>query len=321
MNTQIQKRNALRIAGLCGVALIGTAAVGVAASSGNRESTRTAADAGRTLVDRAAADVCRLKGESATLGSDLGEASGAAASAKHADVLWTHNDGGNSQLFAVDRAGKIIGRVQLAGVQLSDWESLDVGPCAGGQCLYVGDIGDNDAKRTEVLVYRIPEPAPGAKTTGAAEALRARYPDGPRDAEALIAAPDGALYIITKGDGGPVTVYRFPASAKKDEVSTLERVRVLGDAKASKGDWVTDAAMSPDGKWVAVRTQTYVDFYRVADFSGSGKAAHRMDLSSLKEAQGEGITFGADARTVFLTSEGGKKGVPGTMAELECELR
>ena len=31
-------------------------------------------------------------------------------------------------------------------------------PCGNGSCLYIADIGDNDAKRKEVTIYRVPEP-------------------------------------------------------------------------------------------------------------------------------------------------------------------
>jgi hypothetical protein len=39
---------------------------------------------------------------------------------------------------------------------------MQVGPGKdGGSALYIGDTGDNDAKRREIVIYRIPEPEPG----------------------------------------------------------------------------------------------------------------------------------------------------------------
>jgi hypothetical protein len=44
---------------------------------------------------------------------------------------------------------------------VTDWEDVAAGPCPGGRCLYVADIGDNTASRPSVTVYRVPEPRPG----------------------------------------------------------------------------------------------------------------------------------------------------------------
>jgi uncharacterized protein YjiK len=38
---------------------------------------------------------------------------------------------------------------------------------------------------------------------------------GAHDAETLLAAPDGRLYIVTKGDTGEVALYRVPTSPAK----------------------------------------------------------------------------------------------------------
>jgi hypothetical protein len=230
-----------------------------------------------------------------------------------------HNDGNAAEIFAIDRAGKAVAVIRI-NAKITDFESIHSAPCSGGHCLYLADIGDNSASRSDVVMYRLREPALEGEKSVSAEALRARYPDGPRDAEAFLVAKDGSGYIISKGDGGPIAVYRFSMSAAATAVATLTRVRVLSEGKIAQEDWVTDADMSPDGAWVAVRTRNYIDFYRTRDFLGSAKATHRMDLGSLEEAQGEGVAFGLTARTVFVSSEGGQKGKGGSFAELECGL-
>jgi hypothetical protein len=61
--------------------------------------------------------------------------------------------------------------------------------------LYIGDIGDNQAKCADITVYRVAEPKVGAAaafgtmSTGAAQAIGLTYPDGPRDAETLLVDP------------------------------------------------------------------------------------------------------------------------------------
>ena len=62
-------------------------------------------------------------------------------------------------------------------------------------------------------------------------------------------------------------------------------------------------------------------FYRASDLlAGQWRAANRVDLTSLKEAQGEGVALGAD-NTVFLAGEGGGKGQPGSFARFACAPR
>ena len=61
--------------------------------------------------------------------------------------------------------------------------------------VFVGDIGDNDARRESVMVYRVLEPALDAKSGDPVTTLEARYPDGARDAEAMFVLPPQRIYI------------------------------------------------------------------------------------------------------------------------------
>lgn len=88
----------------------------------------------------------------------LSEASGLAASSRVPGRLWTHNDSGEPVGVSVDARGTVTGRVRLMGARVEDWEAIAVGPCGTGSCLHVGDIGDNEAKRKRITIYRLPEP-------------------------------------------------------------------------------------------------------------------------------------------------------------------
>jgi len=162
----------------------------------------------------AAAPECRAAGPLARL-PGLPEASGLAASRRLPGTLWTHNDSGGPVVYALDTAGAITGQLRLTGAKVEDWEAIAVGPCPGGSCIYVGDIGDNDAERKRITVYRVAEPVSGsggqAPVTGV---FHATYPDGAHDAETLLTGPDGTLFVVTKGDTGPIAVYRFPKELK-----------------------------------------------------------------------------------------------------------
>ena len=270
---------------------------------------------------------CRTAGRLALVRS-LSEGSGIAASRSRPGVLWAHNDSSAPVIVTLDEQGKMIGRVRVAGAKVDDWEDIAVGLCperspgAGPResCLYIADIGDNNGTRASITIYRVPEPAAGATTTEPAEVLHAKYPDGPHDAESLFVAPSGEIYLVTKGDPGAIAVYRLPRGAAAGAVTQLERVGAPMLTQPRSAERPTGAAISPDGRWVAVRTVSYVAFYAAADFAaGRWKEAFRADLRPLREPRGEGITFGRDG-SVFLLGEGPARD-GGTFAKLECELK
>jgi hypothetical protein len=255
--------------------------------------------------------------------AELPEGSGLAASRRTPGRFWSHNDSGAPVLFALDSSGRVTGRLTISGVKVEDWEALAVGPCPSGSCIYVGDIGDNDAERKQVTVYRIAEPAEASGSAKVADVFHATYPDGSHDAEALLVTPEGRLLIVTKGETGPVSLYRFPAELRSGTTMQLERVGEprKTSSPAEKDDRITDGAVSPDGDWIVLRSRQALTFYRAADLlAGNWREAGRVSLAGIGEPQGEGVTFaGNDA--VHLMSEGGGKKQPGAFAQLTCTLK
>jgi hypothetical protein len=251
----------------------------------------------------------------------LSEASGLAVSRRIADRLYSHNDSGQPTLFALDTRGAVTARVRITGAKVQDWEALAVGPCGSGSCLYVADIGDNEAKRRNITVYRIPEPAAGDTSVAIAETISLAYPDGAQDAEALFVSQDGVVFIVTKGETGSIGVYRAPSNAKSGGTTRLERVGTPLGKAAGQEQRITDAAISPDGEWVALRSRSSIAFYRASDFvKGQWKEVRRVDLTGLREPQGEGIALGPGS-DVYLAGEGGGKSQPGTFVRFTCELK
>jgi hypothetical protein len=249
----------------------------------------------------------------------LPEASGLAVSRRVSGRLWAHNDSGAAVLFALDSRGAIAGQVRITGASVEDWEALAAGPCGTGSCLYVGDIGDNNARRSRITVYRVPEPDAPTGTASVAGVFHATYPDGAHDAESLLIGRDGRLYVVTKGETGPLAMYRFPAQMKSGEAVRLERV-ALAASQPDADSRITDGAFSTDGAWVILRSRSELTFYRASDMlAGRWRAVSSFDLSGLKEPQGEGLAVGPES-SLFLAGEGGGRGRSGTFARVSCAL-
>lgn len=249
--------------------------------------------------------------------TELPEASGLAASQSDPNLLWSHNDSSGPFVVGIGHDGSVRARVRVTGAVVENWEAITTGPCPGGSCLYIGDIGDNRAIRSRVTIYRMREPAATDSATQPAEAVEAVYPDGPRDAEAMFATSDGSLYIVTKGDGAPVGLYRLPNPYGGSTPAMLQRVASLTTFEADQTDRVTDAAVSPDGKWIALRTSDRLLFYPATAFtSGRPGTPRAFDLRRLREPQGEGLAWTRD-NTLYLAGEGAGGG---TLARVSCNL-
>lgn len=263
---------------------------------------------------------------------ELPESSGLAASRRYPGVFWSHNDSGHDPVvFAIDTAGKLLGRVRVSGARNVDWEDMELAPCAtagsgvgggsgpGEDCLYFADTGDNRLRRDDAAIYRVPEPAPGDTATVPAERFPVRFPDGPRDVEALYILPDGAIHLVSKGRRHPIAVYRYPPPLRADERVELERVQTLSDGPALLPRQVTGAAASPDGRRVAIRTYTAVQLYHPAP-DGRLTPLHPdpgIDLFRLAEPQGEAVEL-LDDGTLYFTSETGPQHVPAPLTRMRC---
>jgi len=254
----------------------------------------------------------------------LPEASGLALSARTPGVLWSMNDSGVPLVFPLDPMGRVLGRVRITGADINNWEDLSVAPCGGKSCLYIADFGNGGGtQRNDVVLYRVVEPSPSDAKSQPVEAFNAAYPaDEDHESEASFVA-GGQLYLVTKGH--PSLVFRFPRRMEAGTLATLERVGTVPTERFQatairRQTRITDAETSPDGKWVAMRTNKEFLLYRAADIAaGHFDMFWQLDLSPLDEAQGEGVAISNDG-DVYLASEGGGHGLPGTFAHLKCQL-
>ncbi|MCA1712423.1 MAG: hypothetical protein LC789_12605 [Actinobacteria bacterium] len=226
----------------------------------------------------------------------IAESSGLVASTRF-DLLFTHNDSGDSaRFFAVDRAGRTRATYLLRGVQARDWEDISRGP---GGTLWLGDIGDNKGIRDRgLLVHRVAEPDGRASGTVSATSYRLRYEDRPRDAEALIVS-GGQVLVVEKTLGSRAGVYATTAVLRSDAVNVLHRVAEVPVPTVTAGD------LSPDGRKVVLRNYTAAYEWDVPGSDVVAAFATEPDRIELpRDPQGEGIAYGRDGRSLLTSSEG-----------------
>ena len=115
---------------------------------------------------------------------------------------------------------------------------------------------------------------------------------------------------MSKENAGTTALYRAPLGAN---AARLEAVARLPGGRITGGD------VSPDGDWVAMRTNQELLLYRTASLTGGKRAEpRRFELASVAEPQREGVAIGADG-LIYLVGEGGGGG--GTLATIRCSLR
>lgn len=251
--------------------------------------------------------------------TSIKESSGVVASRSTPGLYWTHNDSGDGPfIYAFDERGRRRGVWRVRGAAARDWEDIAAGPGPerNRHYLYIGDIGDNSGRRSEIVVYRVPEPkiTPADSTsskakpilTESASSIRLRYPDGRYDAEALLVHPvTGTIYVVTKTMFGNPSIYQASAAQGSDEVITLSR---LGEVKVPSwfGGMITGGAISPDGRRLALCD--YKQAYEIVLSNGQPfDSIWKQPLTTIAlgdRKQGEAITYRLDGKALLATSEG-----------------
>ncbi|HEY0238943.1 MAG TPA: hypothetical protein VGC37_09865 [Friedmanniella sp.] len=215
--------------------------------------------------------------------SRITENSGMARDTKN-KVYWTVNDSGSLGIvYGVDSAGKVKGTLRYNAFPV-DTEAV----AWNKDRLYVGDIGDNDAKRKSIRVYYFDDPKPDDKTR-TYKAWDFAYPDGAHDAETLLVSTSGRLYIATKELKGGL--YQAPEKPSTDGVNKLKRVHEVPST-------LTDGVMLPGGKQVALLTYPKVLVVDAKDY----KVVASADVSGVPQA--EALTLGLDGTSLVVGGEG-----------------
>jgi hypothetical protein len=244
--------------------------------------------------------------------AELTEISGLAASARVDGRLWVHNDSGHAPvLHAVDESGRTTQRVEVAGFAV-DWEDLAAFHWNGEPYLAVADTGDNFGWRSETHILLLPEPEPNAAPTKVMpqRVLRLRYPQGPRDVEAMAVDVQAGLILLLEKRKPPAQLFAIDLDGPDEQTA-----RVIGElpaTTASLSNWGardTPTAMELDARRRHLWVMTYRQVLRFSQREGESWAqslARGPDRAVPLPRGGrlyEALAVDAEGR-VWATSEG-----------------
>lgn len=248
------------------------------------------------------------------LAAILDEVSGITLSRTPGIFAWVHNDSGDtSRVFGIDKTGAIVttlyfkGRFKETGVK--DCEDITSGwGNDSSRYIYLGDIGDNGARRSDIQIYRIPEPVKASQTlfNSDVSVLTLRYPDGPRDAETLMLDPvDRLIYIISKREDS-ISVYSTSLSWQNGDSLTLAKKTRIFLPGMRPLKWVVSGDISGDGNHIVLKTLQKIYYWNRQPGEAVWQCLQRQpaELPYQQEPQGEAICFDESASGYFTVSEG-----------------
>ena len=223
--------------------------------------------------------------------------------------IFSINDSkGAAELYVVNTEGRLIRTIKIDNAKNVDWEGLSQDNEGN---IYIGDTGNNDNKRTDLKIYRIPSPAIFTDNSVTAESISFFYENQhsfppPKneaffDSEAFFIFNDSIFLFIkdrSKPFLGKTLMYQIPNESGHHSAILKGEFRTL---KTKDEGAITSADISPGGLKIALISEKNVWIF--SDFSGTNFFDGKVEMISLPvHYQMEGIVF-VDECQLFLTNE------------------
>ena len=276
--------------------------------------------------------------EAVVLDPEVAEISGMTTSTD-SGVVWVANDSGNgSRVFALGRDGRVRSAYTVRDTENVDWEDLTSFRRDGKSYLVIADTGDNGGVRKELELVVLEEPAVAENDyQGAlkpAWKVRFRWPDGPRDCEAVSVDPLTGDALLLSKKRVPAQLFRLSlAKPKKNEKPRVaEQIGVFAGipqpddaelkAHPQSGPYraqITAADVSDDGRDLVVLTYRDVYLYRRGAGESWRDALLRapVALGMPPIVQAEAATIIDGGKALLITSEK----LPAPLFRVELPLR
>jgi hypothetical protein len=241
--------------------------------------------------------------------------------------IWSHNDSGNeNQLYCFNLDGVLIRTITISNATNIDWEDLTVDP---QKRIYIGDFGNNNNSRNNLVIYRIPDPETFTESSVTAEVINFSYEDQTSfppppsemnyEMEAVIWHND-SLFLFTKDRTSPFAgytkMYKMPATPGT-HVAKASGSFFLGTTIPSAR--VTAADIHESSGRLALLVPNRVIVF--SNYSGSrffqGKVKNYPFTAIL--GQIESLVFASDS--VIYISEEGAGSTPGFLYEVKFPVQ
>ncbi len=232
--------------------------------------------------------------------------------------VWLVEDNGNGDnLYEVDFKGNLLREIKVKNAKNHDWEYLAKDKKGN---IYIGDFGNNDNDRKNLVIYKIPDPRSHSKEKTKAKKISFNYPEQKKfppsknkriyDAEAFFHFKDH-LYIFTKNRAKPFTgetsIYKVPGKEGSYKAVFMGEIKLCADWDTCK---VTSADISSDGKTIVLLGCGIL--WTITDFSIDGFSSGSIQEIDLGiRSQLESVCF-KDDNTLLLSDER-KKGLGGNL--------
>ena len=175
---------------------------------------------------------------------------------------------------------------------------MAVGPCPGGSCLFIADIGDNSAKRQSVTVYRVAQPSGKEASVAVADVIQMKYPDGAHDEKPWLVTPDGTILIVTKGETEAGERLSRPCQRVprgRGDARAHRRIHSRqGDSGAARNSTRTVRSLQTGSGSRSSRGEYWCSFEQRTSSKASGTRRAVWNTAALREPQGEGIALGTN---------------------------
>lgn len=176
-------------------------------------------------------------------GDLLPEASGMTSDGKN--LYFINDTEGDGAVYVYSSEGELVRKsISWAPRNL---EAISRGKCGSKTCLFLADIGDNDRDRESVSVLAVEE-----GTFQKTQEWKFRYEDGAQNVEAFFVSNEGEFFFLSKSEKkkskGEAKLYRMKIQESGGMAEKIGSTNFEAP--------VTDMAVSPDGKKIAVLTTT-----------------------------------------------------------------
>ena len=230
-------------------------------------------------------------------------------------TIWAIEDSGNKDhIYQIDTTGNVLRDINIKNAKNKDWE--DLAKDENGN-LYIGDFGNNNNRRKDLVIYKVSNPNSVAEKSLRAEKIRFYFPEqisfppNPRellyDVESFFYL-NGYLYLFTRNRmpkklfDGRSLIYRIPAVEGDHKAEMINQFVTCDEAINCQ---ISAAAISPDKSKVALLS--YDKVWILSDFEGADFLNGNIEEIDLGHAtQKEGICF-LNNDTLLISDEKGKK--------------